>query len=41
MIFIIKIVISSMPEHSDELWRDFSGFIVADKHRLAEFEIET
>jgi len=32
---------SDMPEHSDELWRDFSGFVVADKHRLAEFEIET
>jgi hypothetical protein len=30
-----------MPEHSDELWRDYGGFVVGDKHRFAEFEILT
>ncbi|KAI6241642.1 Acetyltransf-18 domain-containing protein [Aphelenchoides fujianensis] len=30
---------ANMNENSDELWRDYSGFVVGDKHRFAEFEI--
>ncbi|KAI6235760.1 Acetyltransf-18 domain-containing protein [Aphelenchoides besseyi] len=31
---------SNMKEQSDEMWRDYSGFMVSDKHRLSEFEIK-
>ncbi|KAI6187816.1 Acetyltransf-18 domain-containing protein [Aphelenchoides besseyi] len=31
---------SNMKEQSDEIWRDYSGFMVSDKHRLSEFEIK-
>lgn len=40
MIAMRRLIFFSVAEGTDELWRDHSGFVVGDKQRFAEFEVE-